>query len=82
LSASSANASILASARINFTMGRDRIVTNWLNEIHSNYATPYRSILVTGGLIIAFIAALGQDLEVLAKAAIVGFESVCTFDRT
>ncbi|MUV59873.1 amino acid permease [Halobacterium sp. CBA1126] len=67
--ASSANASILASARINFAMGRDKIVTNWLNEIHPNYATPYRSILVTGGLIVVFIAALGQDIEVLAKAA-------------
>jgi len=67
--ASSANASILASARINFAMGRDRIVTNWLNEIHPNYATPYRSILVTGGMIVVFIAALGQDIEVLAKAA-------------
>ncbi|EMA05884.1 amino acid permease [Haloferax denitrificans] len=67
--ASSANASILASARINFAMGRDRIVTNWLNEIHPNYATPYRSILVTGAVIILFIAALGRDIEVLAKAA-------------
>ena len=67
--ASSANASILASARINFAMGRDRIVTDWLNEIHPNYATPYRSILVTGGLIVVFIAFLGRDIEVLAKAA-------------
>ena len=67
--ASSANASILASARINFAMGRDKIVTNWLNEIHPNFATPYRSILVTGGLIIVFIAFLGRDIAVLAKAA-------------
>ncbi|EMA56963.1 amino acid permease [Halorubrum kocurii] len=67
--ASSANASILASARINFAMGRDKIVTNWLNEIHPNYATPYRSILVTGGLIVVFIALLGQDIEILSKAA-------------
>jgi len=67
--ASSANASILASARINFAMGRDKIVTNWLNEIHPEYATPYRSIFVTGGLIVVFIAALGRDIEVLAKAA-------------
>ncbi|SIR68300.1 amino acid/polyamine/organocation transporter, APC superfamily [Haladaptatus litoreus] len=67
--ASSANASILASARINFAMGRDRIVTNWLNEIHPSYATPYRSILVTGAMIIVFIALLGQEIEVLAKAA-------------
>ena len=67
--ASSANASILASARINFAMGRDRIVTNWLNEIHPSYATPYRSILVTGAMIVVFITLLGQDIEVLAKAA-------------
>jgi amino acid transporter/nucleotide-binding universal stress UspA family protein len=67
--ASSANASILASARINFAMGRDRIVTDWLNEIHPSYATPYRSIVLTGVMIVAFIALLGQDIEVLAKAA-------------
>ncbi len=67
--ASSANASILASARINFAMGREKIVTNWLNEIHPRYSTPYRSILVTGGLIIVFIAMLGRDIAVLAKAA-------------
>ena len=67
--ASSANASILASARINFAMGRDRIVTDWLNEIHPDYATPYRSIVLTGGMILVFIAALGRDIETLAKAA-------------
>jgi amino acid transporter/nucleotide-binding universal stress UspA family protein len=67
--ASSANASILSSARINFAMGRDRIVTDWLNEIHPQFATPYRSILLTGGVIVLFILTLGQDIEVLAKAA-------------
>jgi amino acid transporter/nucleotide-binding universal stress UspA family protein len=67
--ASSANASILSSARINFAMGRDRIVTDWLNEIHPQFATPYRSILLTGSVIVFSILALGQDLEVLAKAA-------------
>jgi len=67
--ASSANASILSSARINFAMGRDKIVTDKLNEIHPQYATPYRSILLTGSVIIVFIVALGQDLEILAKAA-------------
>ena len=67
--ASSANASILASARINFAMGRDGIVTDWLNDIHPSFATPYRSILVTGAVIVVFIATLGRDLEVLAKAA-------------
>ncbi|WP_290812207.1 amino acid permease [Halovivax sp.] len=67
--ASSANASILSSARINFAMGRDKIISDELNEIHPRYATPYRSIALTGALIIVFIVALGQDLAVLATAA-------------
>ncbi len=67
--ASSANASILSSARINFAMGRDRIVTAWLNEIHPRFATPYRSIVVTGAMILLFVVLLGRDLEILAKAA-------------
>jgi nucleotide-binding universal stress UspA family protein len=54
--ASSANASILASSRINFAMGRDNIVTPSLNRIHDRFSTPYRSIAVTGGLILLFIA--------------------------
>jgi nucleotide-binding universal stress UspA family protein len=53
--ASSANASILASSRINFAMGRDSIVTPELNEIHPRFGTPYRSIGITGGLILLFI---------------------------
>ena len=53
--ASSANASILASSRINFAMGRDSIVTPTINEIHDRFGTPYRSIAITGGLILVFI---------------------------
>ena len=55
--ASSANASILASSRINFAMGRDYIVTPALNEIHGRFGTPYRAIGITGGLILLFIVA-------------------------
>jgi len=64
--ASSANASILASSRINFAMGRDRLVSDWLNAIHDRYATPHRSIALTGGLILLFI--LIGDVKTLAKA--------------
>ncbi|WP_276259736.1 amino acid permease [Haloglomus litoreum] len=64
--ASSANASILASSRINFAMGRDRLISDKLNAIHPNFATPYRSIAVTGGLILLFIV-IG-DVKTLAKA--------------
>jgi len=65
--ASSANASILASSRINFAMGRDRIVTPALNEIHPKYGTPYRAIGITGGLILLFI--IIGDLTLLSGAA-------------
>jgi nucleotide-binding universal stress UspA family protein len=64
--ASSANASILASSRINFAMGRDKLVSDWLNAIHDRYATPHRSIALTGGLILLFI--LIGDVKTLAKA--------------
>jgi amino acid transporter/nucleotide-binding universal stress UspA family protein len=59
--ASSANASILASSRINFAMGRDAIVTPELNEIHPRFGTPYRSIAVTGGFILLFIVVAPID---------------------
>ena len=64
--ASSANASILASSRINFAMGRDKLISKKLNAIHPQFATPYRSIAVTGGLILLFIV-IG-DVKTLAKA--------------
>ncbi|AFZ71455.1 amino acid permease [Natronobacterium gregoryi] len=67
--ASSANASILASARINFAMGRDKIVSDKLNAIHPRFATPYRSIAITGAMIIVFIVALGETVEILSSAA-------------
>ncbi|MFB6141097.1 MAG: amino acid permease [Halosimplex sp.] len=63
--ASSANASILASSRINFAMGRDNIVTPKLNEIHDRFATPYRAIGITGVLILVFIVV--ADLELLSS---------------
>ncbi|MDZ7688044.1 MAG: amino acid permease [Halobacteriales archaeon] len=65
--ASSANASILASSRINFAMGRDKIVPDALNEIHPRFATPYRSILVTGVITLLFV--VGGTVEILAQAA-------------
>jgi amino acid transporter/nucleotide-binding universal stress UspA family protein len=62
--ASSANASILASSRINFAMGRDRIVTPKINRVHPRFGTPYRAIAITGGLILLFIVV--GNVELLA----------------
>ncbi|GAB6880495.1 amino acid permease [Halorubrum gandharaense] len=64
--ASSANASILSSSRINFAMGREKIITPDLNAIHPRFGTPYRSIAITGGLIILFL--IVGNLELLATA--------------
>ena len=64
---SSANASILASSRINLAMARDRMIPNWLAAVHKRLMTPHRAILLTGGLAIAFL--LIDSLEDLAKIA-------------
>lgn len=64
---SSANASILASSRINLAMARDRMVPNWLSKIHDKLLTPYRAILLTGILALLFL--LLDSLEDLAKIA-------------
>ncbi len=66
---SSANASILSAARVNFAMGRDKILTPWLNNIHPDYRTPYRAILLTGAVILGLIAAPGVELATLADVA-------------
>lgn len=64
---SSANASIMASSRINLAMARDRMVPNWLSKIHEKLLTPYRAILLTGFLALGFL--LIESLEDLAKIA-------------
>jgi len=64
---SSANASIMASSRINLAMARDRMVPNWLSAIHETLMTPHRAILLTGVLALSFL--LIESLEQLAKIA-------------
>jgi amino acid transporter/nucleotide-binding universal stress UspA family protein len=65
---SSANASILSAARVNFAMGRDEILTDWLNEVHDRFRTPYRAIVATGLVILALIAS-GVPIGTLAEVA-------------
>jgi amino acid transporter len=64
--ASSANASMLSSSRINYAMGRDGIVDPRISKVHDRFNTPYRSILLTGALVLVFIVA--GNVEALAKA--------------
>ncbi|UPW00377.1 amino acid permease [Halorussus gelatinilyticus] len=65
---SSANASILSAARVNFAMGRDKILTNWLNQVHDRFRTPYRAIVATGAVILVLIAS-GVPIGTLAEVA-------------
>lgn len=64
---SSANASIMASSRINLAMARDRLVPGWLSAVHHRLMTPHRAILLTGGMALLFL--LIDSLEELAKIA-------------
>ena len=65
---SSANASILSAARVNFAMGRDQILVEWLNEVHDRFRTPYRAITVTGIITLVLIA-IGVGIGTLAEVA-------------
>ncbi len=65
--ASSANASILASSRISFALGRDSILPQGLNEVHPRFLTPYRPILLTG--ILTFLLIVTADVELLSNSA-------------
>ncbi|MEJ6950535.1 amino acid permease [Natronospora cellulosivora (SeqCode)] len=65
--ASSANASIMASSRINFAMGRDNILPRWLNKVHRKFLTPYRPIVATG--ILTLILVVVADVEQLSSSA-------------
>lgn len=64
---SSANASIMASSRINLAMARDGLVPGWFSDIHEKLLTPHRAILATGTVALCFL--LIESLEDLAKIA-------------
>jgi len=65
--ASSANASVLASSRISFAMGRDKILPDLFNDIHEKFYTPSKAIILTGGITIALV--LAADVETLSSSA-------------
>jgi amino acid transporter/nucleotide-binding universal stress UspA family protein len=47
---SSANAATMASSRISYGMGRDRVLPGWFGRTHPRFNTPSNGILFTGGL--------------------------------
>lgn len=73
---SSSNSSILAASRVIYAMGRDGLMTNWVNVSHPRFYTPHRAILATGGVTAALIL-VGLRVEtiiaLLAEAASFSF---------
>ncbi|HUF88848.1 MAG TPA: amino acid permease [Gemmatimonadota bacterium] len=63
--ASTGNAAILSSSRYPFAMSRDGLMTEWFSRIHRRFRTPFRSILVTGALMVGLAVLL--EVEMLAK---------------
>ncbi|MFQ6133957.1 MAG: amino acid permease [Armatimonadota bacterium] len=53
---SALNATVLASSRVAFSMGRDRMLPEVLGAIHWLRRTPYIAILITGVIILAMAA--------------------------
>ena len=68
---SALNATILASSRVAFTMGRDRLLPRALAFIHPRTRTPHIAIVVTGVILLALAVTL--DITVVGSAASVMF---------
>jgi amino acid transporter len=62
---SSANAATMASSRISYGMGRDRVLPGWFGHAHPRFNTPSNGILFTGGL--STLLALTGSAETLAE---------------
>jgi amino acid transporter/nucleotide-binding universal stress UspA family protein len=64
---SALNASVLASSRVGFSMGRERMLPSALGAIHPVRRTPQTAVLITGLIIVAI--AVGLPLEVVGSGA-------------
>jgi amino acid transporter len=62
---SSANAATMASSRISYGMGRDRVLPGWFGHAHRRFNTPSNGILFTGGL--GTLLAMTGRAETLAE---------------
>lgn len=63
---SSSNSSILAAARVNFAMGRDDLMSDWLNVTHDQFGTPHRAIIATG-IVTALLIATGLRIQAIVS---------------
>lgn len=53
---SAANATIMAGSRVKLAMARREHLPPAIEDVHDRFRTPYRAVLLTGGLIFLFIA--------------------------
>ncbi len=68
---SALNATILASSRVAFSMGRDRMLPEALGRIHPTRRTPHIAVFVTG--VILIVVAMLFPIRVIGSAASVMF---------
>nr|WP_299237339.1 amino acid permease [Natronomonas sp.] len=77
---SSSNSSILAASRVLFAMGRDNLMTDWLNETHDRFHTPHRAVVATGAVTAGLIG-VGLEIEsiVALLAEVASFSFLVTY---
>jgi len=77
---SSSNSSVLAASRVIFAMGRDNLMSDWLNATHDKFHTPHRAILTTGAVTAALIGlGLGVEAIVALLAEVASFSFLVTY---
>jgi amino acid transporter/nucleotide-binding universal stress UspA family protein len=64
---SALNATVLASSRVAFSMGRDRMLPSAFGAIHAIRQTPHVAVLVTGGVLL--VVAVSFPIEEVGSAA-------------
>lgn len=64
---SALNATVLASSRVAFSMGRDRLLPKSVATIHQTRRTPHVAIVLTGVILLAI--ALALPIEIVGSAA-------------
>jgi APA family basic amino acid/polyamine antiporter len=77
---SSSNSSILAASRVLYAMGRDNLMSDWLNETHDRFHTPHRAVVTTGAVTAGLIG-IGLEVEAIVAllAEVASFSFLVTY---